>query len=155
MLSSSSQCMSDELTRTWIAFMVAPLVVPFMVMVYFGSFGPALPLWLFIGFISSFYTYAGVFILGAPIYLLLRACKLTAVWIAPVAGALVGGVVVGGLVAVEKGLMYGVHLGEMIGAPSGAMVGLVFWLIARPDLQGQDRQGQSGARGSNDGTTGP
>jgi hypothetical protein len=92
--------------------------------------------------------YLGIILLGPPVYLALRALKLTAFWIAPLAGFAVG---VGMLCLFL--IMLPLNLGQNLatalasldygllkmavedGGPPGAAVGAILWLIARPDRQ--------------------
>jgi hypothetical protein len=74
------------------------------------------------------YVATGAF--GAPLYLFLRAQNVTAFVIAPAAGLIAGVIVMsmllGGFVS-SSALQFG--------ALTGAAVGALLWLIARPDLQ--------------------
>lgn len=144
--------------RDAIAFLVAPLVVPLLLLavLYLGPqptdsfFGIAL-------FVSAFIAYAGIFIFGVPIYEFLRARKLTAFWIAPAAGVIVGAIMMYVFFALLR-LFFGASISDMLsdfgrpdlllfslgfGAPAGAAVGATLWLIARPDRR-TDRQSYSG-----------
>ena len=149
--------MSDTM-RQVIAFLVAPLVVPllFLAVLYLSPpgiesiFGTAL-------FVSGFIAYVGTFMFGIPIYEFLRARNLTAFWIAPAAGVVVGAIMMY-VFFVLLGLFFGTSISDTLshfgrpdlllfslgfGAPAGAAVGATFWLIARPDRRTR-RQSYSG-----------
>jgi hypothetical protein len=125
--------------RTGIAFFVASLVVPLLWILYAASTYPAegigqqfpqyLQVVVLVASLGAFYACAGVFIIGAPIYFFLRARKLTAFWIAPVVGFVVGGMVMSAMLGAKAALV--------VGGPLGALVGTVLWLIGRPDRQTQ------------------
>jgi len=88
------------------------------------------PEWLtLVATFSGLYTYAGIIVFGAPIYLVLRVFKLTELWIALVVGFVVGAGVVFS--------MFGALPALAIGGSLGAIVGVVFWLIDRPDRRAQ------------------
>lgn len=119
--------------RTSLAFLIAPLVVPLILVAIVAIENwsrrpppdPALDGLALVATFSGFYAYAGVLVFGAPIYLALRVYKLTELWIALVAGFVVGtGVVLS---------MFGAGPALAVGGPLGAIVGVVFWLIDRPD----------------------
>jgi hypothetical protein len=123
-------------TRTAIAFVLAPLVVPLIWIAYSVGYDywPAAsraeflikgaPL-LFV--VTAFNAYAGTFIVGAPVYLFLRARALTAFWIAPAIGLAVGTLVTAPI--------SGMQLAATVVGPLGAAVGAVLWLIDRPDRE--------------------
>lgn len=90
--------------------------------------------------------YLGTVLLGPPVYLALRARKLTAFWIAPLAGFVVGvGMLC--LFLIVLSLSFGQNFGTALasldssqfkaavafGGLPGAAVGALLWLIARPD----------------------
>jgi hypothetical protein len=90
--------------------------------------------------------YVGTFMLGMPIYIFLCARQLTAFWIAPIMGFAIGMVMwyvfffllalalnatVRSVVDSFDGKFFLEALS--IGGPAGAVVGIVLWLIARPD----------------------
>ena len=127
------------------AFLVAPLVVPILVTACFyrGTFADY-------GYVvavvrSPVLAYFGVFVVGLPTYLLLRARKWTAFWLAPSLGfilTIAAWCAFTVLSALESG--YCPPPGELrltaglpdvlwrIG-PIGAIVGALLWLIVRPD----------------------
>jgi len=135
-----SQCEPREL-RELLAFMLAPLVVPLVVTLDLrlwegGSIG------FFIAVIATMVGYVGTLMIGLPLYLLLRNRNATAFLLAPVFGAVIG--------AVAARLVWSVFGLDRpsdsfgFGGLTGAAVGTVLWLIARPDLL---RRG-GGAEGS-------
>jgi hypothetical protein len=73
--------------------------------------------------------YLGTLLFGLPLYLLLRAYGQTEFWLAPVVGFLAG---LAMMYLVRSWL--GIPLLSVAG-PSGAAVGALLWLIARPDRQ--------------------
>ena len=117
----------DEL-RTTIAFLVAPTMVPLVLAVHPSSASlstaeaPVIAIALVVSYVAT-----GAF--GAPLYLFLRAQNVTAFVIAPAAGLIAGVIVMsmllGGFVS-SSALQFG--------ALTGAAVGALLWLIARPDL---------------------
>ena len=96
---------------------------------------------------SAVISFCAVFFLGGPAYLLLRARKWTAFWIAPVVGVLVAAVawyafnlllalILGnGLIFTLSRLADGNALRGLLWpiGPIGALAGAILWLIARPD----------------------
>jgi hypothetical protein len=71
-----------------IAFYVAPLAVPLILLVHPASMAQH-------GYIPVFgliIAYPSAFMLGMPIYLFLCARRLTAFWIAPIAGFAIGAI---------------------------------------------------------------
>jgi hypothetical protein len=127
----------DEI-RVTIAFLVAPSVVPLILAVHPSSFGlstavaPVIAVALVVSYVAT-----GAF--GAPLYLLLRAQNVTAFVIAPAAGLIAGMIVMsmlpGGFVS-SSALQFG--------ALTGAAVGAVLWLIARPDRPARPAPGEQG-----------
>lgn len=120
--------------RRWKAIAIAPLAAPLIVSVKFGSSGAPDSVIAYIAPIVLALAYSGTIVFGLPLYLLLRAFRLTAFWLAPVAGIVVGfavmflfllGIGTKGLEAVTEAIQHG--------GPPGAAVGALFWLIARPD----------------------
>jgi hypothetical protein len=143
-----------ELTSWWndvrigMAFVVAPLAAPVVVSMKFGFSGEPENTISIVAPTSLVLGYLGIILLGPPVYLALRALKLTAFWIAPLAGFAVG---VGMLCLFL--IMLPLNLGQNLatalasldygllkmavedGGPPGAAVGAILWLIARPDRQ--------------------
>ncbi len=141
------------MNRTALAFLIAPLWVPAATApyaVYMFPY-PEQRHWIFITtIIGAIFAYGGVLTLGAPAFLILRARRRTAFWIAPVVGFGVG-VLTGFIFFVLFGLSLGNSLTFVwhdlaaksaswsspffpIGA-LGAVVGATLWLIARPDRE--------------------
>jgi len=131
------------------AFLIAPLVVPGLMLPFLFPTLPAAP-WIFgLGLvIAAMVSYAGVVLLGAPAYVALRSHGWTGFWIAPVVGFAAG--VITGIVAVAVAVHLTLPDAAPIGAlisrsvlsPSwntfglgtyGALVGVALWLIGRPD----------------------
>ena len=120
--------------RTSIAFCVAPLAVPIVAALYLG-WSPDSLIYGLVLVGSLFIAYVGTFLLGLPIYRILVARKLTAFWLAPVVGSIVGTTVLLVFQAVTLSApdIEGVAL--KFGGSLGAVVGTIIWLIARPDRQ--------------------
>lgn len=134
--------------RIWMAFVVAPLAAPVVVIMTFGISGELENAISIVAPASLVLGYLGTILLGPPVYLALRALKLTAFWIAPLAGFAVG---VGTLCLflIWLPLSFGQNLATALasldhgqfkaavefGGPPGAAVGALLWLIARPDRQ--------------------
>lgn len=135
------------MTRPAIAFLVAPLAVPILLVPYLNSLMPA-QFWFVVALCFSAITaYAGTFLFGIPAYLFLQARKWTAFWIAPVLGFIAAG-----LAWTAFAALFGLSLGSDLSGvkrvlsnvsglrdvlwpfgPLGAVVGSLLWLIARPD----------------------
>ena len=136
------------MTRSTIAFLTAPLAVPLLLLplLLFVHLAPG---WILAAtIIAALVSYTGTLILGIPIYMALRACGLTHVWIAGVVGFAIGAamwLVFSVLFVLSLGQgMAGVQLaltdmqsltGILWGGVLGMIVGVLFWLIARPDKQ--------------------
>lgn len=139
------------IVRVPIAFVVAPLAVPMILavpvilgLIVAPQSGPNPALLMTIGF-SPLVAYGGTILFGIPLYLILRAQRLTDFRFAPLAGGAVG------LITMILPLMATAGSGRgqsMMNNPawtatfalcalSGAAVGTVLWLIARPDRQTQ------------------
>jgi hypothetical protein len=92
-------------------------------------------------------TYVFSFMFGIPIYCFLRARRLTDFWIAPVTGAVLALIIwyaFAALLAISLSPLS--YLPSRLSEPevaqtalffmlSGAIVGTILWLIARPDRQ--------------------
>jgi hypothetical protein len=137
-------------SRTVLAFLIAPLWVPAAVAPYASHVFPYPEQrhWIFITtIIGSIFAYGGVAALGMPTFFVLRARKCTAFWIAPALGLVVG--ISTWLVFI---ILFGLSLGNSWAFVShdlannsahwwgfsatgalGAAVGATFWLVARPD----------------------
>jgi hypothetical protein len=135
------------------AFLIAPLLVPGLMMPFLLPALPRAPWIAGLALMSaSIASYAGALLVGAPAYMALRSRGWTAFWIAPVVGFVVGEIV--GIISIRT-----VAVLTVSGAPSdlssliavatritrfpspselglgiyGMLVGVVLWLIARPD----------------------
>jgi len=134
--------------RPILALLAAGLMVPFLVTAYFsswrlGNYGN----YVIVAFFSTIISLSGVLLLGLPTYLLLRARKWTAFWIAPVAGFIVAAVAWYVLLSLlwlssARSLsdslsgLTDVRVFEMVFWPIGPIgvgAGVLVWLIARPD----------------------
>ena len=138
------------MSRTAMAFLIAPLWVPAAAVPFAGHMFPYPEQrhWIYITvIIAAIFAYGGVAAFGTPAFLLLRASKRTAFWIAPVLGFAVG--IATWLVFI---VLFGLSLGNSWSFVShdlasnsadlwgflttgglGAAVGATLWLIARPD----------------------
>lgn len=133
------------ISRTLIAFAVAPLIAPIVLSLYFGLNGPA-SLMLFILLFGAAFAYGATLLAGVPLYLLLRRWGRDSLDTIVPCGALLGlgcwmfflfafPLFTGGSpknfyeVFVNLGVFDFLILPLLLGAASG----LVFWLIARPD----------------------
>jgi hypothetical protein len=132
--------------RSVIAFLIAPLAVPLLYGAWAGLHGlandgpwPPPRIEIVLGFAAMF-TYAGTVVFGIPACLFLRARKLTAFWLAPVVGFVAGAIMncIFVTLVIPSAPLANVLLGSLeIGGPLGAVVGAIFWLIARPDRQAE------------------
>ena len=139
--------------RVPMAFLVAPLAVPLLAVLVL-ELPLSEPYIVTFLFIITFVTYAGVVIFGIPTYLVLRSGKWTNFWIAPIVGFIVGMVmwyVTFALFEIVLGHTWSYALSSVaaadewvkalrFGAPAGAAVGTIFWLIARPDIPAPSRE---------------
>jgi Zn-dependent protease with chaperone function len=127
--------------RTPIAFLVAPLAIP-IVMTWLRPSLADLDTGLAL-VVSMLAAYIGIFVIGLPIYLYLQTRGAMAFWLAPIIGFMIGVVMTYALyffVALSVGY-HVVSPAEPVtlqdafgfGGPSGAVVGAILWLIARPD----------------------
>ena len=148
-------------TRQVVAFFVAPVVVPVTIFAYLANTNLA-PFWVGTStIIGAITVYVGALIFGVPAYLFLRARKWTFFGVAPAVGFAVGALmwlVFGAVFALllDRGLS-GVQFvftdRQMLsgtiwpGGVLGAVVGTIFWLIARPDCEdGGVRSSSNGVR---------
>jgi hypothetical protein len=137
--------------RLVMAFFGAPMTVPvslLFLLLFTGQAAGSAAIGIVV--VSAFVSYAGTFALGVPTYRVLRKRGQTASWIAIAAGFLIGVVT-----CVAFGVLFALSLDEGMqgvrialtnpktlagdagyGGPLGAISGLVFWLIARPDRHG-------------------
>src|SRR5882757_9917004 len=134
--------------RPILALLAAGLMVPLLVTAYFSSWGLGnYGNYVIVAFFSTIISFSGVLLLSLPAYLLLRARKWTAFWIAPVAGFIVAAVAWYVLLSLSwlfsarslsdslSGLT-DVRVFEMVFwpiGPIGVVAGVLVWLIARPD----------------------
>lgn len=136
------------MNRTLVAFLVAPLVVPAFMLFYLRGLSSTDFWQTFSLVVSVIVAYTGVWVLGFPTYLFLRARQWTSFWLAPVLGF-----VIGAAMMLVFGVGFTVLLGHSLvsavsdvmrdpnmlrgalwqGGVAGAATGAVFWLIARPD----------------------
>lgn len=138
--------------RTIAALIIAPLWVPITVAIFaaWKVFpDPAQGPWVILStVVAAIVTYIGVTVIGVPAMRILREHNLTGPWSAAALG-LLGGALMWAAFGLFFGLLLGEGLrgfsyflrglidGKLIGifAPLalGALVGLTFWMIARPD----------------------
>jgi hypothetical protein len=137
------------MNRSIIAFLVAPLAAPVLLIPYVRSMTTTSTWFVFALIISAIMAYAGVFIFGVPAYFFLRTRSWTALWIAPLVGFLIGA-----LMWLVFGAIFALVLDEGIsgvrlvltdpatlrgviwpGGIIGAAIGIILRLIARPDQQ--------------------
>jgi hypothetical protein len=135
--------------RVVLAFCIAPLGYPATVVAFsaFNGWEPSELAW--VALVCAMISYVGTPLAGGPLYWFLSARRLTAFWIAPVAGFVVGAVLsafVYSSVVFSLGLSLSSSnegigsIGRMArvietSALSGIIVGILFWMIARPDRQ--------------------
>lgn len=141
--------------RRRIAFLVAPLWVPFatVIIANFSIFPyPQQGAWVIIsGVIAAVFAYVGTLLLGVPAFRFLVSRNWTALWIAPALGFSIGILMwVLFLVLIPLFLGEGVEgireelgsaannllaqaVGLLVTGGLGALVGVTLWLIARPD----------------------
>lgn len=146
--------------RTKYAFVIAPLWVPFLLAIFwtvewFRAPGLKTPA-VFTIFLGFFLSYGGTILLGWPAFQFLRSRKWTSPWIAVLLGFVIAIATYSGFLFLF-GLILGFEVGEsvsfvasMIAAgwlgeppassvlalvigPTGMLVGITLWLIARPD----------------------
>jgi hypothetical protein len=137
----------DHRIRLVVALVVAPLTIPLGTYFYLLSTNVERN-WVGNGaFISTIIAYVGVFVVGLPAYNFLRIRRWTFIWIAPLLGFVVGALMWlvfivclvllfdEGLVGVQSALTdknsFAVALWPS--GALGAVAGIIFWLIARPD----------------------
>jgi len=131
--------------RTFIAFLIAPLVIPAIVVPYFAPTSQSVGAIVSIALIFS---YLGTVVFGIPLYFLFRSLGWVSIWHSVVTG-IIGGWLLWSIFWMLFALSFGYDAksatelvrGTLSDAklyvwPSGvagAVYGLVFWLIARPD----------------------
>lgn len=135
------------MARHKFAFLAAPLAVPLFFLVWLlpGDFPARWQLTMVI--IAAIFAYGGTLLFGVPAYFFLKAQNLTAIWVAMVAGFGIGALtwlvfmVLFPLSLDEgwSGVALGfssLHTAKDIAWPGGVLgmvVGILFWVIARPD----------------------
>ena len=137
---------ADYQLRVIVAFIVAPVIVPLSVVVW-SIDGGVPPVWVMIvGFVTTCVAYGGSLIVGIPLYVFLRARNWTYLWVAAALGYLAGVITWTALFAflsfddtfssLQELFHNGKGLSEFVwpGGPLGLAVGVIMWLIARPDL---------------------
>jgi hypothetical protein len=138
-----------DMDRAILAFLVAGFAVPILVAACFSiESTPTYRDYVLIIVVSVLISFCGILFLGVPAYSFLRARNLTAFWIAPLAGFIVATVAwyvfnlllglaltSGGLSIVLSRLFDRFPLDGVLwpAGPIGAFVGILVWLIARPD----------------------
>jgi len=137
------------MNRSIIAFLVAPLTVPVLLLPYIRALSNTFGISVFALEIATVMAYAGAILFGVPAYSFLRARDWTAPWIALIFGFAIGAamwVVFMVIFALSLGegasgvLLALTNLGTLKGAVwpggiTGAVTGIIFWMIARPDRQ--------------------
>jgi hypothetical protein len=141
------------MSRTRLAFVIAPLWVPLVVPVITEAFLYRSPAGLMADLIprvitSVIFGYGGTLVLGVPLFRFLRSRQITGFWAAPVFGFIVAmitwGIPLGLLhlsapknaigpsfmeLATDAGFLAVIFVPGVV----GMMVGVTLWLIARPD----------------------
>lgn len=142
-------CYSYVMNRSVIAFVVAPLSVPLVVSICWFVRDPGIGgVIATIIAVSAILTYTGTFAFGIPAFLFLRSRNLTAFWIAPITGFIIGAtmstiVTASYMVGLGGSLQDAINeiheeltkSQSLLGWPGllGTIVGVTLWLIARPD----------------------
>jgi hypothetical protein len=132
-----------------VAFLVAPLTVPVLGLPYVLSLMTGTT-WIVLGIVvATILAYVGVLVIGAPLLMFLWGRQRTALWVTSVAGG-VGGMLTWtifgalfpllldqGFSGVRRALTVSNMLNGVIwpGGVLGVVVGIVLWLIARPDKE--------------------
>jgi hypothetical protein len=128
----------DE-ARTPVAFIVSPLAVP-LVIACLLSLPLNHPISLTTMVVGMFMAYVGGFALGLPIYRYLQAREAMTFWLAPIIGFAMGAITTYVVYFLCGYTLIGSLADSIVrrdafgfGGPSGAVVGAILWLIARPD----------------------
>jgi hypothetical protein len=148
-LSQPDHSLSGAMHRVATAIAVSTLVTPVMLFIWMSPMmGEAEAGWLLMALMVAWMaTCIGVVIFGVPIYLACRRLRWSGIWIGPLFGFMAGAAGWLGFI-----LCFAMSLGHSMpaawdglrdpqvlkglywpGGATGAAVGLVFWLIARPD----------------------
>jgi hypothetical protein len=137
--------MGLAMNRRSTAFFVAPLTSVLMSVPYL--YHAPFP-WSVVGFVLVLIvSYGGMIAVGIPAYLFLRSRHWLSLWVAVIVGFIAGGIMIFIFAALfalllgegGRGMIAGIADGSMVkdilwpGGPMGAVTGVVFWLIARPD----------------------
>ena len=134
-----------SIARTSAAFVLAPLVVPALWVGFVAwdqyqlaaEYPPGPAMYALIAMICAIVAYSGMVFLGVPIYVWLRVKGRTGFVLAPLWGFAAGAVAMLVFIAALRGFPPLDLL--ILGGLSGAVVGVVFWLIDRPDRRVQTR----------------
>jgi hypothetical protein len=148
----TDDCYRCDMSRSALAFVVAPLWVPLFVIPYscLSLFsGPGQGPWIIIAaFLSIIFAYGGTLVFGLPAFLILRSRNLTALWIAAVLGFVIGATTwvlfmaffalwLGGDAQAARRAAQGTFMDQPMSLVwtglLGVVVGTTLWLIARPD----------------------
>jgi hypothetical protein len=144
------------MNRTQIAFLVAPLWVP-LVMLLLAKFD-LFPydhqgVWIAITIVlAAFFGYAGTFIFGVPAFMFFRSRGFTSCWLAGILGFCIGAIVMSAFVfffalalqsSVEEAANTALSIFDpwksnqlfsaLLAGSIGSLVGITLWFIARPD----------------------
>jgi hypothetical protein len=137
----------DDDIRVVMAFFLAPLSVPLsMLPIVAFSDGKSIAK-IIIVVLGAVASYGGTFVFGIPAYSFLKARRVTAAW-----AAVATGLAIGAITWVLFSVLLPLSLGQGLsgvrfalidrrmmsgvlwpGGVEGALVGAVYWLIARPD----------------------
>lgn len=145
--------MSDSQGGAWwaharllLAFCIAPLGSPATTVLLSTLRGWPAEALVSMAWVELLIGYGATLLVGVPLYWFLVARGLTAFWIAPVAGFVVGAMLSTGFYALvafslghwplrEVGVARVLAGLVQTGGLGGASIGILFWLIARPDRQ--------------------
>jgi predicted membrane protein len=119
--------------RCYLAFMVAPLIIPLAIWIALKEDQNVSTVMT----IATIAGYVGTIIFGFPAYMLMRYSRMTSFVFAPIAGAALGFLVCLMALALFTGAIDTASPDNLFimqwSAGLGALEGLVLWLIARPD----------------------
>jgi hypothetical protein len=138
---------NDDDIRVVIAFFLAPLSVPLSMLLILAFSGVNTAGTMMIPIFAVVASYGGTFVFGVPAYSVLKGRGVTAAW-----AAVATGLAIGGITWVLFSVLLPLFLGQGLsgarfaltdrsimsgvlwpGGVEGALVGAVYWLIARPD----------------------